>query len=293
MVSRQTLCAAALALAGLAAAPAQAYVAAGDRIFVATLLLPQIAPSDELYVTGTSLPQAAGRASNLSVLYDKTITDRLGIGITSGYDWLDQSGAETQHGWTNTDVILQYMAVIDPDREFTLSFGLDRNLGGTGARQVGASPQGATTGGVYFGKGLGEVAPEYLRPLAIVGNLGYQIGDGARGDQLNAGLALEYSIPYLESKVTSLDLPDLLRNTTPIVELLVTTPMGTTVPGNDTTVTIAPGATYAGEGWEFGLEALLPTTRATGRGVGVLAQFHLALDYLFPDSIGRPIFSRP
>jgi len=55
---------------------------------------------------------------------------------------------------------------------------------------------------------------------------------------------------------------------------------------------IAPGVSYAGEGWEFAVEALVPATSATGSGVGVTAQLHLALDFLFADTpLGRPIFA--
>jgi hypothetical protein len=48
---------------------------------------------------------------------------------------------------------------------------------------------------------------------------------------------------------------------------------------------------YAGEGWEFAVEAQLPATRATGSGIGVTAQLHIALDFFFSDSIGKPLFS--
>jgi hypothetical protein len=37
------------------------------------------------------------------------------------------------------------------------------------------------------------------------------------------------------------------------------------------------------EGWEFIIEA--------GTGLGVAAQFNLSLDYFFPDTIGKPLFS--
>jgi hypothetical protein len=35
---------------------------------------------------------------------------------------------------------------------------------------------------------------------------------------------------------------------------------------------------------------MIPTTKATGSGIGVIAQLVMQLDYLLPDSIGRPIF---
>jgi hypothetical protein len=75
-----------------------------------------------------------------------------------------------------------------------------------------------------------------------------------------------------------------------MTEILFTTPTGRSY-GARTTALIAPGLSYAGEGWEFVIEALVPATRATGEGAGVRAQLHLVLDYLFPETIGRPLFA--
>ena len=105
-----------------------------------------------------------------------------------------------------------------------------------------------------------------------------------------AGLAVEYSIPYLQSKVRAFDLPDVLRGMTPIVEMLVLAP--TRNRGSRTTaVVVAPGIAYSGQGWQFGIEARVPANRAAGSGAGVLAQFTLSFDYFFPDTIGKPLFS--
>lgn len=273
---------------------AGAYTAAGDRIFPATIVLPQIAPSDELYITPSTAPEPSGtRLNSVALNYDKTITDRLGIEIGDGYSWFNQSGAPTRYGWQNITGVVQYLAVQDMEHEFLLSFGLQREFGGTGAQGIGSSPLGATMPAVYFGKGLGDVAAPYLRPLAILGVLGYAKADGSpRADQINAGVAIEYSIPYLESKVRTLPLPDVVRALTPIIEFSYTTPSGHTF-GTTTTGLVAPGVTYAGEGYELGVEAQIPTTRATGRGVGVIAQAHFSLDYFFSETIGRPIFGGP
>ena len=57
----------------------------------------------------------------------------------------------------------------------------------------------------------------------------------------------------------------------------------------------APGFSYTqGEGWEFGIEALVPCNRAAGSGAGVIAQFVVQFDYLLPKSVvGHPLFGRP
>ena len=145
---------------------------------------------------------------------------------------------------------------------------------------------------MYFGKGLGDLDIGYLRPLAITGLVGYQIADMPPcPDLVTAGFVVEYSIPYLESKVQSLPLPELFRNLTPLTVVSFTVP---SVPsfGARTTALIAPGVSYAGQGWELAAEALIPGTSATAGGIGAIAQLHISLDYLFPDTIGRPLLSQ-
>jgi hypothetical protein len=289
---------ASLVLAGLClcAGDARAYTAAGDRIFQSNILLPQIAPSDELYFRSSTLPlnsdiapSGANRATNAAGVFDKMITERFAVRVETGFNWYERDGASTVTGWQNLEVGAQYLAVLDPAREFLLSVGVNREWG-TGATRIGANRFGATTPTLYFGKGLGELGAEWLRPLALKGNLGYQLADAApRPDQWVGGLAIEYSIPYLDSKVRATGLPDFLLRVTPQVELVFATPTRS-VPGNATTATAAPGFVYAGDGWEFAVEALVPLTHATGSGLGVIAQFHLSLDFFFPTSIGRPIF---
>ncbi|HEU0218703.1 MAG TPA: hypothetical protein VFQ90_18750 [Stellaceae bacterium] len=291
------------AILGLAVAlgcqdAALAYTASGDRNFPATLVLPQLAPGDQSYLNYSMLPQSshgagtANRVSNFTATYGKSITDNFGIFLDETYTGVGIEAGGTQWGWQNLDGSLRYLALNNLDHEFILSLGLDREIGGTGAARVGASPSGATTPQLYLAKGLGDLDIGYLRPLAITTFSGMTIADKApRPDVLNTGFTVEYSLPYLQSKVESLDLPDVVRKLTPMTEVLITSPVGRSY-GSRTTVLIAPGVSYAGEGWEFAVEALVPATSATGSGVGVTAQLHLALDFLFADSVvGRPIFA--
>jgi hypothetical protein len=291
---------AAALMPGIVPDRAYAYTAAGDRLFPATLVLPQIAPGDEIYFNEFSLPLSGGHtgapshANDLTVTYLKTITDRLGIVIDETWTRLDLSGGGAAYGWQNHDIAVKYLAILDQPHEFLFTLGLDREVGGTGALRAGASPSSATTPTVFFGKGLGDLDIGYLRPLAIAGLAGYQIADRApRPDLVTSGLVVEYSFPYLQSKVQSLDLPEFFRGLTPMTEISFTAPGGGRSFGARTTALIAPGVSYAGAGWEIAVEALVPASRATGRGIGVTAQFHLSLDYLAGDTIGRPLFAGP
>jgi hypothetical protein len=293
----QGLAAVLLALASLSTPQAaRAYPAAGDRIFPATLLNPQIAPSDELYITPSyqpidsgSVAGASDHLTNLSATYDKTITDALGVGATVGYDVLDRAVGGETGGWQNLQTFVQYLAVINNAHEFELSVGLNQEWGGSGTARVGAARIGATSPNLSFGKGFGDVSPAWLRPVAFTGTVAFQVAD--RGGRPNVAIfspGIEYSIPYLQSKVVALDLPKWLRQVTPIVEMQFTTPLGNSH-GQPSTGLIAPGLIYAGPGWELGAEALAPTSRASGTGVGAIVQLHLALDFFYPDSFGRPL----
>jgi hypothetical protein len=281
--------AASLVLLPVAAA---AYTAVGDRVFPATILLPQAAPGDDLYVTPSTLPVPGGNATNLTATLDKLLTERLGIGIQDGYNWLGRDNASTLVGWQNLLAYVKYEAILDPPHEFLFSIGAAHEFGGTGTRRVGAPENGATlVPTTFFAKGLGDLPIGYFRPLGLQGFATYQLSSGApRPDNVLAGLAVEYSIPYLQSKVGAFDLPDLLRGMTPIVETLVVTPTRNRG-GSTTAVIVAPGVAYSGQGWQFAIEARVPANSAAGSGVGVLAQFSLSLDYFFPDSIGRPLLT--
>jgi hypothetical protein len=286
-----------LALASAATCPVllpatvAAYTAAGDRIFPATILLPQAAPTDALYVTPSTQPVSGGNATNLTVTLDKLLTERLGIGIQDGYNWIGRNNASTLVGWQNLLAYVKYEAILDPPHEFLFSVGTAHEFGSTGTRRVGAHNGATLVPTTFFAKGLGDLPIDYLRPLALQGFATYQLSAApARPDNVLAGLAIEYSIPYLQSKVRALDLPDLVRGMTPIVETLVVAPTRNRG-GATTAVIVAPGIAYSGEGWQFGIEARVPANRAAGTGAGVLAQFTVSLDYFFPDSIGKPLFS--
>jgi len=280
------------ACALLVPAAAIAYTAVGDRIFPATVLLPQAAPGDALYVTPSTRPVLGGDFTNLTATLDKTLTERFGIGIQDGYNWIGRKDASTLVGWQNFLAYVKYEAILDPPHEFLFSIGAAQEFGGTGTRRVGARSNGATrVPTVFFAKGLGDLPIGYLRPFAVQGYTTYVLSSGSpRPDNFLAGLALEYSIPYLQSKVRAFGLPDFLRGMTPLVETLVVTPTRNRG-GATTAAVVAPGIAYSGEGWQFAIEARIPANHAAGTGVGVLAQFYLSLDYFFPDSIGKPLFS--
>ena len=173
-----------------------------------------------------------------------------------------------------------------------LSIQVEQNFGSTGDKNLKGNRGRFTQPGITFAKGFGDLPNSFLQPLAITGFTGYQFGEGgtssAKGNKVNAGLSVQYSIPYLVSKaVPGVDLPRWLRGMTPRIETFYAAPSAY---GHGTaTLNIAPGFSYSeGRGWELAIAAQKQTNMASGWGV--IAQVVILLNYLAPDSFfGHPI----
>jgi hypothetical protein len=58
---------------------------------------------------------------------------------------------------------------------------------------------------------------------------------------------------------------------------------------NRTIGTVNPGIIYVADKFQIGAEAIIPINRASGKGIGWVAQLHFFLDDIFPATVGRPI----
>ena len=161
----------------------------------------------------------------------------------------------------------------------------------------------------YFGKGFGDLPDStgWIRAFALTGQVGYSIPTSSSMTSFDPdsgmitvtpnprflvyGTSLQYSMPYLKSNIVDLQLPDFINHLIPIVEAQFTTPVANNfgMPWV-TTGTVNPGVIWVGAYFQVGLEAIVPINRASGTGVGVLAQLHLYLDDMFPTTIGKPLF---
>ncbi len=104
---------------------------------------------------------------------------------------------------------------------------------------------------------------------------------------LNVGLALEYSLPYLQSFVKDVGLREPFNRIIPLVELSMEKPLDRG--GGSWTGTVNPGFVWAGKYVQLGLEAVIPVSSKTGGGTGVLFQLHFFLDDIAPRGIGKPL----
>jgi hypothetical protein len=307
------------ALMALAASvPAWAHQAcahgfAGDHMFVSTLLLDDPNVADEASLpTFTYLPQPndGGPTSNQYALgfeFDKRITENFGFAINNGYLWLTQPGAKTANGWQNLVVTLKWKPYVNDRHEFLFSVGVQREFARTGASGTnGATLDNDDSGGTeptfYFAKGMGDLPVGVFRPLMLTGELGYVIADkklkvdpsdgspinNGNNNEWSGGLSLQYSMRYLSSQVKDYGLPAFVNKLTPLVELSWSSPASK--PNQDSTQYLwGVGVNYTETAYAVGVEMLIPGNKATGSHVGVIAQFHLYFDDLFPHSLGAPI----
>ena len=162
---------------------------------------------------------------------------------------------------------------------------------------------------LFVGQGFGGLPDDMrmARPFALTGQIGYAIPskssitsvDPDSGDTttelnprfLTYGGSLQYSMPYLKSNVVDLGLPEFFDPSDSDRRISIPD-AGRELHGSGigTTGTVSRGVIWIGKYFQVGLEAIIPVNRASGTGVGVLAQLHFYLDDLFPNSIGKPIF---
>lgn len=312
---RRLLFAAVVPLAALAgASEAFAHAICGSRFFPVTLTLDDPGVADEVSIpTFTYLNNGASGSHeyDFNFEWDKRITPEFGFAINYGWSVFQTDHAPTTTGWQNLVVTGKYSKCVSEDHELILAAGVQRTFGRTGTISTGADNYGSTAPTVYFGKGLGDLPVPYLRPFAVTGELSYTVADvalkakqvtdpdtGLMSLQFNSGtsnqwfggVSIQYSLPYLQSQVKDLGLPGWLGRMIPLVEITATSPA--TKPNNSpTTWTIAPGVLYAGPWYQLGVELLIPANKAAGSNVGLVAQFHMYLDDLIPNSVlGRPLF---
>ena len=249
----------------------------------------------------------ATRETNFSLDVSKRITDDLGIGLGATYKRLRPDEGDTQHGFDNLAASVKYKFYQNDDHETIVSAGIDWDIGGTGAKRVGAESFSTFTPTLFFGKGFGDLPQDvkFLRPLAVTGLVGVGIPSRAstttvsdEGDAeverhphtLKWGFAVEYSVPYLQSFVQDVGLRKPFNRMIPVVEVAMSTALDRGARG--TTGTVNPGIIWAGQYVQLAIEAAIPVNSRSGSHVGWIAQVHFFLDDLFPQTIGRPIFGR-
>jgi hypothetical protein len=293
----------ALPLVLLPSSGAFAHCLVGARFFPATLATDDPCVADEM-----SLPTVAWSKTadvppatqwDISGDISKRITEDFGISIGEGWTQIQHPSAPTIAGFADLETSFQYQLLKDGSHELAMLLGLIVDWGGTGATNAGIGTHySLLTPTFLFGQGFGQLPDtlDWARPIAVTGQIGYQIPTASVSQGVNVpqalfyGGTLQYSMPYLKSEVKDLQLPDFINHLIPIIEVQLTTPIANNFGNSNLTIgTINPGVIWVGSYFQVGLEAVIPVNGASGHDVGFLGQLHLYLDDMFPTTFGQPL----
>ena len=276
----------------------------GDRFFPPTIQTDDPFATDELALPTVSVfndPPAADGSSpktreiDVNASFSKEIFPKFALSISDTYLNLEPQGHQghAQSGFDNIELNLKYVLFENAPHEVIFSVGSDIDLGGTGSKPLGVESFTTYTPQLYFGKGFGDLpdALKYAKPLAVTGTLGYDIPtEAADPNAIEWGVAVEYSLPYLEEHVEDTGLPRPFRDLIPLVEFSMTSP--TNRGGGTTTGTVNPGVLWEQPDYQVGVEAVIPANSHSGQNVGAIVQVQIYIDDLFPGIFGHPIFGR-
>ena len=304
------VCSSAAAFALFFTTSAYADCDVGNRIFATTLSIDDPCVDDELSFSIARFKNGDNPSAtewDFPGEYFKSITENFGVSVDDAWIRRQVPGAQAHEGFGNLTTSFLYEFIRDAHDEVVMSVALDVSWGGTGSRAVGAEPFTTLTPAWLFAKGF-LFLPEsikLLRPFGVTAQVGYSFpvessavldsGSGllvaTRNPQLLVwGGSLQYSMPYLKSYVADFGLPGFFNHLVPIVEVSLETQTSNFDGGTITTGTISPGVFYQTDKYQFGVEAIIPVNRASGDGIGVIANVHFYLENIFPNSIGKPLF---
>lgn len=282
---------------------------AGQRFFPTTFQVDDPFISDEfsILINRVKLPgDEPNKLTEIDIDYSKRIIPTFGLEFNEAYVHVGSNEDGSANGWDNLGIGAKWQFLTDASHELILSVGTDFDIGGTGAHQIGESFS-TISPTFFFGKGFGDL-PEslnLLRPFAITAAIGPSFPtrsknvsvDPDTGDMdiernpttLTWAFSVQYSLMYLQSFVKDIGLGQPFKRMVLVTEFPMETCMNADCKGQ-TTGTINPGIVWCGKRMEFGIAAQIPVNSRSGHTVGVLGLFHLYIDDLFPNSIGRPIF---
>jgi hypothetical protein len=292
------------ALAGVP--PADGHGFSGDRFFPATLTIDDPFVADELSLptfTGIRQPGSPpAKTYDFSTDLSLVVLPHLGISIGDGYQIQKIAGQKGETGFDNIDYTIQYELGKIPAHEFVASVGLVGEIGGTGSRAIGVDRFNTFTPTFYFGKGFGDLPNtlSFIRPAAVTGTVGLAFPSTANAitadgkdyhqNSVSWGLALEYSVIYLQSHVKDIGLRAPFDRMIPLVEFAFDSPYNRRH-GGPTTGSINPGVIWSGQYFQIGVEAIIPVNQHTGNNLGVLAQLHFYLDDVLPAIFSHPLIN--
>lgn len=284
---------------------AYAHGVVGKRFIPSTITLEDPFPTDEmdLLKVERGSKNKEGRETSVGFEFSKRLSPDFAIGVGWEYLFVEprEAGESRTSGAGNPEFSIKYALLRSAEREGILSVGLGVEPQNVGSRRV-AERVTTLTPSLFFGKGLGDLPDSlnYLKPLAITGSIGVNIPTRRRtvtttieDDEIEReverhptkiayGIAVMYSIPYLQSFVKDVGLEAPFNRLFPLVEFNFETNASTPNRGH-TNAFFNPAIIWAGRYVQLGLQAQVPMNGPSGKNVGVKALVHLFIDDILPN----------
>jgi hypothetical protein len=276
---------------------AQAHGVIGKRFIPSTLALEDPFPSDEvdLLSVNRAPKDQEGRETSLGFEFGKRLTPDFAISVGWEYIFFNprEAGARSTSGAGNPEFGVKYSILKSAEHEGIVSIGLEVEAGGAGSRRV-AERVTTISPTLLFGKGLGDLPDSltFLKPFSVTGSLAVAnpanrfTGSGEDKERnpttIDYGVAIMYSVPYLQSFVKDVGLTAPFDRMFPIVEFNMST--NVSKPQNGRTTAFAnPGVMWAGKYVQLGMEAQVPMNNASGKNVGIRGLIHVFVDDIWPN----------
>ena len=270
----------------------------GDRFFPPTIQTDDPFATDELSLPTVSVfnnPAGDGspktRETDIVTEFDKEIFPGFALRVLLSYTVLQPCKGDNEFQTpTTAPLSAKYQLWQSPQHEFIFSVGMEWEIGGSGRSSL-TSNSSTLSPNIFFGKGFGDLPDSLQDAQPATAITGHGVDMPVRSldpNVLEWGIALEYSLPYLEQHVKDTGLPHPFRDMIPLVEFSMETPLNRG--GGWTTGTINPGVLWEGKYCQIGAEAVIPMNKVTGPNVGVVFNVQIFIDDLLPKVFGHPIF---
>jgi hypothetical protein len=279
---------AALAVVASSAGDAVAHGIVGQRSFIEPFVTEDVNPKNEFVIARPEYDWGAEeKVFHYGFGLEKKLSDNLSLTLDS--EWLHVSPRDVEEestsGFGNLGVTAKYSFFRSDPHEGIVSFAVETELP-TGSADVGAERFAAFRPFFLYGKGFGDLPDglEWLRPFAVQGDFGPEVStDHETTTSFVHDIALQYSIPYLQSSVKDIGLRWPLANLIPVVEFNFEHGLKGEESGT-TSAIVTPGIVYMDSWIELGVAGRFALNDMAREEVdpGIIFIVDLFIDDIFP-----------
>ena len=295
--SWRSACSLVLGIAVVIALPAASWAhgVVGKRWFPSTIVVEDSFVSDEAGFVLGHRKEPDTLSTEMEAEISKRLTPDLAITLGGSYQIIRPRGEEAEgkgstSGFQNPDFGLRYQFIRNAMHELAATAAINVSPGGVGQRRVGRLSGTTVSPALQIGKGFGDLPDwaDWLKPVAVTTSVGLDLRTNRNDREEDAqhafawGVAVMYSIPYLQSYVKDVGIPWPLNRLFPVVEFNGETLTSGPEKGSHTAFA-NPGLVWAGKYFELAVSAQVPLNDSSGRHTGVLGMVHFFLDDIAPD----------